>query len=386
MRYLILPLLLIFISCSPKNPQQVFHEIPKRIQIDLDDIKPLENFIENIQIINPEEDKHLIGNIDKLIIDDHKLVILDRKYNRVFIFDKFGKKVRTIDSHGHGPQEYQRIRDISYRYNHLIIYDDLSHRIIMYDDDGDYLKTIKVDFTAEGLTWLSPEIVVFNNQYNANYNDNTGEYNLILVNTDGKIINKLLSLIDSQSIRTLLNLTTEPFSMSGDIQHFCLPYNDTIYTFNEISIEQSSYVDFGPRKLTWSMVTPFKTQSPLAFANFINSGDFASTIHYFTFINDFIFFAFAYKGPCYALIDTRKGISTMAKVSGRLPLFGIPLGYYNQSIIFKLHAVDFNNFYNKLSGTDKVNFINKYPQFQFLINNNQMLDNPYILLCNLKSV
>ena len=154
MRYLILPLLLIFISCSPKNPQQVFHEIPKRIQIDLDDIKPLENFIENIQIINPEEDKHLIGNIDKLIIDDHKLVILDRKYNRVFIFDKFGKKVRTIDSHGHGPQEYQRIRDISYRYNHLIIYDDLSHRIIMYDDDGDYLKTIKVDFTAEGLTWL----------------------------------------------------------------------------------------------------------------------------------------------------------------------------------------------------------------------------------------
>ena len=56
-------------------------------------------------------DQSLIQGIHKMATSENKIIICDLAQNRVFIFDKEGHLITSINKEGPGPQEYSSIQN-----------------------------------------------------------------------------------------------------------------------------------------------------------------------------------------------------------------------------------------------------------------------------------
>ena len=92
--------------------------------------------------LDDENDKSLIGSIDKLVVFNEKLYVLDGQIAKgLFVFDWDGRFIRKIGSLGQGPGEYINIRDFTLNTdnNEIIILDN--HKILFFNFDGNFLKS-----------------------------------------------------------------------------------------------------------------------------------------------------------------------------------------------------------------------------------------------------
>lgn len=90
----------------------------------------------------PLESKELIGEINKVILYNGKIYILDAYITEsVFIFDMNGRLFDVIDDRGDGPKEYIGLADMSIdaSANKLCLKDRLSNRTLCYDLNGNFL-------------------------------------------------------------------------------------------------------------------------------------------------------------------------------------------------------------------------------------------------------
>jgi len=92
---------------------------------------------------------HLLGLDLELAIGkrDESFLILDRMVGRsVYLFDSTGKYVMTIGNKGRGPGEYERPMAIDFdTFGKIYVYDKALLRVNIFDADGAYLNSFKVD-------------------------------------------------------------------------------------------------------------------------------------------------------------------------------------------------------------------------------------------------
>jgi hypothetical protein len=102
------------------------------------------NFIQVKKYIPLETTKDfLIGSVmDRIDICDHKIYILDRQSNSVFIFSDDGKFKRAIHDVGRGPKQYLQLASmyISEENKNIILYCRQLHRFLYYDLEGNALS------------------------------------------------------------------------------------------------------------------------------------------------------------------------------------------------------------------------------------------------------
>lgn len=101
--------------------------------------------IKNIHYI-PFFSKKPIGNVDRLIIFDRYVIVLDAyKSESIFIFDISGKLIHVIKSKGGGPQEYHGLSDISINREeaHIVINDRMAPYMLYFTLDGQFVKKAK---------------------------------------------------------------------------------------------------------------------------------------------------------------------------------------------------------------------------------------------------
>lgn len=196
-----------------KNRTEAQH--PIRIN---DPIKiSIADFIVDIDTIKLEtNDENLMSDIERMHIMDGKYYILTNGYTVINIFDADGQYISKIDNKGQGPKEYIRISsfEVDEINKRLILADSFSRRIFIYDDEGNQISVVNLDF--EPMTVL-PHKEGFVNFYSGPRNIYTNpemeNYTVHFLDVDGKFISSDIEVntphrIDMGSIFMAVCLST----------------------------------------------------------------------------------------------------------------------------------------------------------------------------------
>lgn len=114
-------------------------DIDKAIKVSMDSVTVR---LDSISYI-PLESSDLIGEMDKVLIYDDKIYILDAYVTeKVFIFDKRGVLLKTIDNKGQGPEEYAGLSGMSIDFDkkELCLNDRLATKKLYFDLNGKFLR------------------------------------------------------------------------------------------------------------------------------------------------------------------------------------------------------------------------------------------------------
>ena len=121
----------VFTSDRPMEialPKEKVTFIPSEV-IELDHYVPLET-----------NDSCIFGDIEKILIREDLIFVMDGANKTIMIFDQTGKFKAKIDHAGNGPGEYIRISDFDVK-NGLIYVYALSSKILLYTFDGEWVST-----------------------------------------------------------------------------------------------------------------------------------------------------------------------------------------------------------------------------------------------------
>lgn len=114
-------------------------------------------------VILQENDSFLYADLDKLVLTDRHIYILDQFGARTVIqFDKTGRPLRHIGGVGEGPGEYSYPGDVSVTDSTINILDISTRKLLTYDLDGNFRNERKYTCGAEGFTILGHGNIVFN--------------------------------------------------------------------------------------------------------------------------------------------------------------------------------------------------------------------------------
>lgn len=155
--FLILPCLLLFSCVKRSQDTYVLKEIAnasliKKIDsnyhiIDVDNAiqVSMDSVVYRLDSITyvPLESSNLIGEIDKVLICDSNIYILDAYITeKVFIFDKIGHLLNIIDDKGQGPNEYTGLSGMSIDYDkkELCLNDRFTMNKLYFDLNGKFIR------------------------------------------------------------------------------------------------------------------------------------------------------------------------------------------------------------------------------------------------------
>jgi len=103
--------------------------------------------VDSVQYIKLQTtEESLIGTISKLVIEGERIFIHDRTGDQIVSFDLKGNYLYKISGPGRGSNEYVRIHDFAVNNDSLLIYDNLSMKILIYNSEGEFLRTVRALF------------------------------------------------------------------------------------------------------------------------------------------------------------------------------------------------------------------------------------------------
>lgn len=159
-------LLLLLVSCSKKKEKQdllidsdtisffSLERIEKNIPNDLS--------IEKRYIKLDNSDQFLFRGIDKVKIIDNNIYILDRRLNRLVVFDVLGNGVVNVDKLGQGAEEYLQITDFDVDSSgYIYILDGRLDKLFVYDKHSNFISVNKLPFEADIISVLSNDKLLF---------------------------------------------------------------------------------------------------------------------------------------------------------------------------------------------------------------------------------
>jgi hypothetical protein len=277
----VIAFLVILVSCKHEQKEVTTKTIDSKSVIDsVFKLSKLGCFSKFIPLETNENS--LISGINKIYFVNNLIYILDRDGGKgVFIFDGNGKFVRKIGRIGGGPGEYVSIDDFTIDKNNSTIY-LLTNRenILLYNIDGEYIRSFKIDFYASKIE--------YNNSFNKIYfvGDDTGD-NLVIADSNGKKIKGFFPNKDfGQHVRILIN----PFNNLGTTVLYRRFLDDNIYALKDDSLHIHYKIDFGDKALSESKLENMLKLDSKQFKNSLQK--FKSHIKYYLETDKNILFYF----------------------------------------------------------------------------------------------
>lgn len=236
-------------SCSQSKSEIETEEI---IPVNLDlvqDTLRLSNFIDSISYIPLETDSNfLIGRIDKLVVTDEFIFVLDKKLARsVFCFDKEGNKKFKIHRIGRGPGEYVNITDISYNdyTKELLLYCFIRKSVLYFDMKGNFLREMKIPFYTARIY----ELKNFNKILFCEYNPNKSKFdralfpNLILLDPNLNVMDEN-AYFEGYIDKSIVWGTHCDFSCWEDTLSIKLDHSNIVYYIFQNKVVPKYFLDF----------------------------------------------------------------------------------------------------------------------------------------------
>lgn len=309
---LFLIFILSLLSCNPKT--KTTGKAVKTYSIALNG-SPSSDFysqIDTAYFIVPEtNDSSIIGEIGQAIVSD-KLILTDRKTNKVLQFAPNGRHLSTCEAIGNGPGEYVRIDGLFLHRteNKILILDASRNKVLTYDSDFNFIeeRPTPVPFGAVSFSMADDHTFVFEESIGAV--QSALKYCLFIQDTKGK----------TQSFLPFEQTASVHFSPRQSLYHvndtlvFVPTYNDTLYNVFSDKVEPRFRIDFGEQWVDKDFVyAPNWGKDPMLFMQKLADQKF---IYFFNLLENrtHIYMDFYYKGEPYASIfDKRKEENTWVK-------------------------------------------------------------------------
>lgn len=214
--------------------------------------------------INREEKVKLssvVRNIEYIVLETTPECLLDKDYKieltneYIFIFDYLnlyrfsntGKFLNKIGRMGRGPGEYLRlgadfaVDDVK---KEVYLLDFFGNKILVHQYDGTYLREIKLQFSGQFMSLLSNNHLVHHNIGYTYFSRNEDTYELEILDTQGKGINRLKSTL-SENRRYGMILIFPFFYHFNNKTLYKNPFNDTVYNLTINNYEPYGIVSSG---------------------------------------------------------------------------------------------------------------------------------------------
>lgn len=136
----------------------------KAYQADKMDKIYLSDFADSINSVRLEtlDKKNLIGKVDKVLVADSLIYVLDRTKNPgVYLFSISGQYMNKIGDIGQGAGEFAEPTDFCVLGDTVYIYDQYQHRLNLFNTGGKYLFSRKVPFFCLGFHAFSDSSYLF---------------------------------------------------------------------------------------------------------------------------------------------------------------------------------------------------------------------------------
>ena len=223
-----------------------------------------------------------MGEIHKIIFYNDKIYISDsRKAKAVFIYNKKGELLSTINRIGRGAEEYTSLADfnIDKLTQNIYILDSQLRKILIYDDNGVFLKDIKLDFIASSFL-IMDKYIVFDkfNMMERNQNGMVNN-NILMCNRMGKIINSFLSIDKDLQYYSMGPINGLKEKNNNTISYLP-PISNYIYTFdiNQNRLINQLHIDFGKN---WPKPSLFKKKvHPAKIVNLMTDKNLINFLNY----------------------------------------------------------------------------------------------------------
>ncbi len=171
----------------------------------------------------------LLGSVDRLIVYDDKLFVLDKAYsNKIFVFTKDGEFIRTIGKVGKGPEEYTNIEDFTINEDtkdiNVLCYPST---VFIYNMKGNFIRRKKLASSALlwNISWYKDGYICSSNHQSVLKGKEA--FLLFYYSLNFNIQKKMLTVLPKQV--TLPPLISNPLLRNGDSLAYFDFFTSTLY-------------------------------------------------------------------------------------------------------------------------------------------------------------
>ena len=236
---IILLCLFILVGCQTTDKNEVLKLQSNKV-ISIPSPTPLaaNSLIEDFDTIRLEAtNKSLLSSIRQVRLLNDKFYITDDTKSFVFIFSHNGKFISNICNQGEGPKEYIQISNMQVNpYNsHIYITDAFSRRLFEYDENGQQLKFIQLDFHPTCfMSDQSFRRIHLNSGgkiIDATRSETNNKHNIIICNEEGEITNSFLK-DETPKPLNISETSASGYTEEGNLLYMPI-LSDVIYRINE---------------------------------------------------------------------------------------------------------------------------------------------------------
>lgn len=225
----------------------------------------------------------LIGEIDKLEMDDSHIVILDKRMCAVWLFGIDGKFIRRIGRLGNGPKEYVSLDDMCFdkESGTVWIWDRVKQVMLEYDLSGELLKEVATGFSSNVFAKTNEGFWLY-----YSYLKNPDNNSLILVNEE---MDHLVKGFFATKETFPVSLSSGFTSWAGK-EYFYFPLSNVLYSLDGTEARPYIEFDFGERTLPYSKIV---NMSPEEYETLIDSGSYLGGLKNVQLSSKYCFFQFS---------------------------------------------------------------------------------------------
>lgn len=200
------------------------------------------SIFDTVRIIKLETtEKSVIGYIDKVVINNDNIFIIDKRLKVVRSFDLDGRFLNDIGTMGNGPGEYISPIDICISDSIVNVLDDAQNKIIRYRFDGSFVDETQVPFFALQFATMRNGDYVFRGKNSHNYHlGDLHDYYIWVCDSTMKIKQK--GFYYNQPNINFCPMSY--FSKQNDDIYFTDFVCDTIYQVKDEQLEKRYILDF----------------------------------------------------------------------------------------------------------------------------------------------
>lgn len=251
---MILLIVLLLVSCDnkPRIKESLIAEgsttvIKPKLDYSQLDISAI---LDTVKFVKLEStDKSFIGNINKVIVFEDRIYVLDIQTSSLFVFNMDGKFIFKISRIGRGPEEYIQLDffDIDLENKQIVLTDLMGYWMLRYDLEGNYVSRKKIPFWIEGV------VPIFNNGavvYSNHRNNNSKlgqEYNIFYLDSLMQISKAYFPYKSSNFDNPRIKFITPQsgsFYTYNKSRYFFSPYKDQVYQITEEGLNPKYLFDF----------------------------------------------------------------------------------------------------------------------------------------------
>lgn len=257
-------------SCDKTKPQisEIFSKNCAEIPVDISSPETpiMSDKLDKIFYIKLETKREsIIGFIEKVICDDNKIFVLDKKTESVFIFDFKGKFQNKINSKGSGPNEYIFLEDfnVNKEKKRIEISDSPRKRVLFFDYQGKFIGEQKFNKRIY-------HYFISNSQGEFLFHNQKAVNNAIIdhYNSKGKLLESYFKSTDHSDYYNSFIELHNPVSLKDDKMCFVLNGNEGIYAVEKDSCKELYRFVFGKNKYSDMMEEFYKTTGDDVIQNF----------------------------------------------------------------------------------------------------------------------